>query len=90
MRLPILQTKTLEVQSGQPYEVDPELIRAIGNNGNDSRSLQAHPPGFVTKSTEQTIQGNILLLIKIDCSRQRLRIVILLCYVMLFYVNLTN
>ncbi|XP_030839937.1 uncharacterized protein LOC583108 isoform X2 [Strongylocentrotus purpuratus] len=61
VRLPILQTKTLEVQSGQPYEVDPELIRAIGNNGNNSRSLRAHPPSFVTKSTVQTIPGSITI-----------------------------
>ncbi|XP_041474066.1 uncharacterized protein LOC121422895 [Lytechinus variegatus] len=60
-QLPVLKTKTLTIESGQEYEVDPALIQAIDANGADSTALQAHPPNFVTKSTEQTIEGSITL-----------------------------
>ena len=55
--MPVLQTTVIEIQQGQDYEVDPTIRETIDANAGRVDALELETPKFVTKSTEQTVEG---------------------------------
>ncbi|XP_071507746.1 uncharacterized protein [Diadema antillarum] len=59
VKLPALKTKKITIKKGQDYELDPALPESINTNAGRIDTLEAETPSFVTKSTEQTIEGPV-------------------------------